>query len=198
MNCSGGSMVHLVPWLACLIGWACRLMLGRQLSCSAAHARQRRPRWRRFTGDRWRERDLPTGSGRRDGLNEESTGRRWRLDICQGTWRHNMGERKRIYGFGKPHPRGKNRGRTAWPSRPREAHGAARLRDARDERWQGRRCGSIFCTGMSGKPWSFWRRETSPVHGSPYVTCWLPGVHWKEGTLPSHSAPGGRSGREGG
>ena len=33
--------VHSTPWLACLIGWACRLMLGRQSAWSTAPARRR-------------------------------------------------------------------------------------------------------------------------------------------------------------
>ena len=41
-----------------------------------------------------------------------------------------MGERKRRDGVGQPRTRGKNRGRTARPSHPREARGSARLRDS--------------------------------------------------------------------
>ena len=45
-------------------------------------------------------------------------------------------------------PRGKSRRRIAWPSRPKEARGYAWWRDTHDERRQGRRCRSIYYTGM--------------------------------------------------
>ena len=53
---------------------------------------------------------------------------------------------------------GKNHGRSAWPFWPREAHGTAQWRDYQDERRRGRRCGYIFCTGISWTPYLFWRR----------------------------------------
>ena len=55
--------------------------------------------------------------------------------------------------------------RMAFPAKG--GRGYARLRGARDERRRGRQCSSIFCIGMSGTPWSFWRRKTSPTQGAP-------------------------------
>ena len=62
-----GSRVHLVPWSACSIGWACGLISGRYLSWSAAHTRRWGPSRRRRMGERWQERGPPTWSCRWDG-----------------------------------------------------------------------------------------------------------------------------------
>ena len=45
-----GSRVHLIPWLACFIGWACGIMSGRQSSWYSAPARRRGISRRRHMG----------------------------------------------------------------------------------------------------------------------------------------------------
>ena len=60
-----------------------------------------------------------------------------------------MGKQQRRDGLVKPRPQGKSRGHIVWPSRPREARGAARWRDSQAEQRQVQRCKSISYTGMS-------------------------------------------------
>ena len=46
-----GSKAHLTPWSEFLMGWACRLTLGRQSAWYAAPARWQGISWMRHTGD---------------------------------------------------------------------------------------------------------------------------------------------------
>ena len=166
-----GSRVNLTPWSDYLIGRACWPMSGRQSTWSAAPTRRGGISCRRRTryGSLWR--GTPTGSNRRDGFTAGIVGRRWRWDIWRVTWWLSMGGWQRRDGVGEPRPRGNGHGHSKWPSRPREARGAARWRDVWAERRQGRRCGYTFCTGMSWTPWSSWRKETSSTHSAPNATC---------------------------
>ena len=90
-----GFRVHLVPWLDCSIGWAWRIISGRQSVWSDAHSRRQGPIRRRLTGDRWQERDLPIGRDRKDGSSAGSAGGILWWDLWRGTGWNNISERHR-------------------------------------------------------------------------------------------------------
>ena len=78
-----GSREILVPWLAYLTEWACRLMSVIKSAWFDARSRLRGHSQRQHTGDGLRERALCTGSGRRYEYSARSAGRRYCLDLWQ-------------------------------------------------------------------------------------------------------------------
>ena len=179
-------------------GWDWRITLVRQSEWYSACASRRQRSQRRSKGNIWQEQGFPTGRSSIFGYSSRSVGRIWRSGCWQSTHRKIMGRQGVRDGIEKPRPLAGSHVPTGWPSQPLGDCAIYLSRGVWDGRRRGRRCGFIYFTGISVIPSSYWRKETYPTHGAPNVTCWRPGVHWTEDTLPPPCAPRGWRGSAGG
>ena len=122
---------------------------------------------RRLTGG------VHTRSGSASGCNARSVGNSWRSVQCRVIWWIDIVKRRGEDANGHPRQRPGTR-YTGCLFRLRGDHGDAPWRGARGNWQQGKQCGCTSCIIMSSTPWWCWRKETSPTHGAPGVTCRSP------------------------
>ena len=174
------SRVNLLSWLSCSIGWAYGLISGRYSAWSAPMPGGGDPvgggiratgDGRRVTGD-GRGYLLPGATeGTVTGQGVRGVDSGWIFGRAQDdtTWESGRGDTDlENLNHG---------GISADVSHGLPVQGRPAGLPGRGIHRTSRRCGYIFCSGMSWTSWSFLRRETFPTHGAPNATCWSPGVH---------------------
>ena len=120
--------------------------------------------------DGWRALSLPNGIGSVFQYSSQSAGRRLYWGIWQSTYRRITGSQQAGDVTGLPRPLAEIYAPIRWIFQPPGGQGAAPLRGVGDMRQFGRKFGSTSFTGMSGTPWLYWNRETSPTHGAPFAS----------------------------
>ena len=138
------------PSPGCSTGWGSGIMSVRQSGCSDAPSAWLEPIWRRYTCNRWWERESPTGTSSNCGYSDWTMEWTWRRGCLQTTSRHIT--ELVLDPIGIPPPR-ENRICIRFNFQARQGRGTDWSRCVRGGWRQGQDSACTSCNGTCGTPW---------------------------------------------